>query len=209
MRPNVFIDLAAIAAIERPASVSKKWFVSVALYNSISGPASKWKFRSLGTVRTVQVPPVWKKGTVDPSPPHHSGARIVGPGGPLARSLSAITWTSFLRTCSLTLPLDHTCPEPCDTMTARTLSKPSTPSGSAKPQKAPPKFPCSHCDKVFKRSEHRARHERSRMHPTKFRWRDHKALIYRQTPKRSHSTAGIAIEDMLASSFTVYPAWSY
>ena len=50
-------------------------------------------------------------------------------------------------------------------MSVQALSKPSTSSETMKAHKMPPRFPCSHCDKVFKRSEHRARHERSRTVP--------------------------------------------
>jgi hypothetical protein len=49
-----------------------------------------------------------------------------------------------------------------DTMSATALSRPSASSDPMKVPKLPPRFPCSHCDKIFKRSEHRARHERSR-----------------------------------------------
>lgn len=69
-------------------------------------------------------------------------------------------------------------------MTAHASSKASTPSVPVKPQKAPPRFPCSHCDKVFKRSEHRARHERSRMQPSRVRCRDDGADMIPDTKEK-------------------------
>ena len=135
----------------------------------IFGPASKRKYRSLGKARTVIVPRFFGKSYGGPLTPALLRGGIVGPqtvvGHPACFPLATI-WISDLQTClSTSLPVEPILPEFQDTMSALVATRSSTSTDPVKLTKAPPRFPCSHCDKVFKRSEHRARHERSRMDP--------------------------------------------